>query len=101
MSIFHEVAVVGMHFRGVRAQQIVSALSEGDLLTLDREPENPYDANAIRVLYAEEHIGYIARESAVWIAPELDEGGTATCTVDRLELRKKNLHPICQIEVAG
>lgn len=99
MPSFPSVACVGMHFRGSNAVSAAAALEPGDRLTLEREPENPYDAYAIKVLLEDLHLGYIERGQAAWISPLLDEGATAETTVTHLEQRKNNIHPILQIEV--
>ncbi len=44
----------------------------GDKLMLEREPENPHDKNAIRVMNGRERIGYLNRQDAVWLAPLMD-----------------------------
>jgi HIRAN domain len=100
MSIFPNVACVGMHFRGQSAKDIVSLLEPGASFTLVREPENPYDAYALMVMFEDQHIGYIERGQAAWISPLLDEGMTAVATMTHTEMRGKNLHPILEIEVA-
>lgn len=51
----------------------VQSLSAGALFTLRREPENAYDNNAIQAMLGNLHAGYIAAESAAWIAPAMDE----------------------------
>jgi hypothetical protein len=51
--------IVGMHFRhqhGTPAKGIVKALSLGTRLTLQAEPTNPFDANAVMVLLRGEDI---------------------------------------------
>lgn len=97
MPMFTSVAVVGMYFRGAAAVELASALSTGEFLTLEREPENPYDAYAIKVLKEDIHIGYIEHSQSTWISPLLDEGHEAECVVEKLEQRGKNLHPIVTI----
>ena len=37
--------------------------------TLEPEPENPHDANAVRVLVEGRHVGYLSREDAVRYGP--------------------------------
>lgn len=104
MPTFENVAVVGMHFRerdGIPAKEIVSNFVPPLELTLEREPMNPYDHYAIKVLYQDQHIGYIEATSACFIAPYLDEGETMTCTVTSLEPRGRNLHPITEIKMAS
>lgn len=55
-------------------------------VALAREPNNPYDTNAIAVMVVETDgsarrtIGYVPREDAAEIAPSLDAaGGVAVC----------------------
>ena len=50
------------------------ALAPGSPLALRREPENEHDANAIAVDAAGEHVGFVPREIAAELAPELDAG---------------------------
>lgn len=99
--IFTDVAVVGMHFRerdGVPAKAIVANFVPPVELNLEREPDNPYDAYAVKVLYKREHIGYIERSSACFLAPWMDQGYTYKCVVDELIERKNNLHPVVRLE---
>lgn len=96
----YETQVVGMHFRerdGVPAKAIVANMIPPVELTLEREPDNRFDAYAIKVLYEGQHIGYIPATDACYIAPDLDDGATATCTVEDFVERKNNLHPICSV----
>lgn len=91
---FTDVAVVGMHFRGQHAKAWAEAVQPGTEVYYDREPENPYDSMAIRVLYNFQHVGYIERNQAAFIAPWLDQGTEFSCTVTGVEQRGKNTHPL-------
>lgn len=101
MSTFPDVQVVGMHFRGPDAKEAAASLEPGTMLRLEREPDNQYDPNAIKVFFESLWIGYIERGQAAWIAPLMDEGATPTCTVTEVREieagRKTNLHPIVSI----
>jgi len=99
-TLFPNVACVGMHFRGAQAQEIVALLDETSVLSLEREPENPYDAYAIKVIFSDIHIGYIERGQAAWISPLLDEGNVASVKMVKKEIRRNNLHPILDITVS-
>ena len=79
----YTVSLRGSNFRPIGAQAIVMGLTEGDELILEPEPSNQYDPYAIRVIHpaSSEHIGYVAKEFASEIAPMLEAGSTATCTV--------------------
>jgi HIRAN domain len=50
------------------------ALAPGGPLELRREPGNPHDANAIAVHAGGTHVGFVPRELAAELAPELDAG---------------------------
>lgn len=78
---FSSVACVGMRFRQPEDQAVAGALLPGDPVHLEREPYNPHDENAIKVIYSDHHIGYIARDSASFIAAYMDEGRRFGATV--------------------
>ena len=102
MPTYPNVKVVGMHFRGAHAKEIASALLPGNTLTLEREPENQFDINAIKVIHpgTEQHIGYVEASQAAWTASELDETSEPpTCTVTGLETANRNTYPVVTIVV--
>lgn len=99
MPTFPNVRVVGMHFRGGGAKDVAAAMSEATPITLEREPDNQFDAYAIKVLIENFHIGYIERGQAAWISPLMDDGDEAAATFTHHEEVKNNLHPILTIEV--
>jgi single-stranded-DNA-specific exonuclease len=56
-------------------EDAVKRCRPGDRLILKREPENPYDKNAVAVLGENgEQIGYLGRDNAEWVARLMDEG---------------------------
>lgn len=66
-----ETRVVGVTFEG--RQEVISKLHENDLLWLEREPENRFDANAVRVVRnCGEQVGYLNKYLAQNIAPFMD-----------------------------
>lgn len=64
--------IVGVTFDN--RQVLIRNLVEGETLELVREPENPYDANAVAVVDGDDHLGYIARDLACDLAREMDGG---------------------------
>ena len=60
------------------------ALHEGDLLTLVREPDNRYDADAIRVDWHGTMLGYVPRRDNVALARLLDKGTAVEARISRL-----------------
>jgi hypothetical protein len=70
-----EALLRGVSYRSFDAKEIVKNLTDGEELTLEREPDNAHDSNAIMVLAADEtHLGYIAKEVAAELAPWMDKG---------------------------
>ncbi|MCX8087625.1 MAG: HIRAN domain-containing protein [Rhodocyclaceae bacterium] len=49
-------------------------LKVGDRLTLIREPENPYDARAVRVEWRGHKLGYLPRAENEAVAAAMDRG---------------------------
>lgn len=99
----YSAKVVGMHFRekeGVPAKAIVGNMVGGEVLTLEREPDNRFDAYAIKVFFQGQHIGYIEASEAAYIAPDIDDGVEFTCTVVELESARNNLYPVVTIAPA-
>ena len=68
------VGVTKNNDEGVNIQNILPELEDGSKLNFVREPKNPYDANAIKVICDYQHIGYIRAELAEEIAPIMDSG---------------------------
>lgn len=71
MKMYSKIA--GVTFEG--RQKIVGNLAVGQRLKLVREPNNPYDPNAIAIKTEDsQHLGYINKKLASAIAPEMDSG---------------------------
>jgi hypothetical protein len=66
--------LVGMKYH-TGAAEALEQLGFGSPLTLQREPENVHDENAIMVFSEETFLGYIAREYASDWAPTFDSDG--------------------------
>jgi single-stranded-DNA-specific exonuclease len=66
-------------------QDAVRRCRKGDRLVLKREPENPYDKNAVAVLRENgDLIGYLARDNAEWVARVMDGGKRVEAKVKRI-----------------
>ena len=48
-------------FRFHQGPGVIARMRRGDLLALYAEPENPYDAGAVRLEFAGKHVGYVPR----------------------------------------
>ena len=77
-SVFvYETKVVGVSKENgdgtSRQEYIKQEVREDDQLSLEAEPTNPYDANAVKVLSKEGHqIGYLSKDMAEKVKPALD-----------------------------
>ncbi|HTW83712.1 MAG TPA: DEAD/DEAH box helicase [Candidatus Sulfotelmatobacter sp.] len=71
--------VVGVTFEG--RQDVVGALRAGEALELRRHADNAFDPNAIGVWYGSLQLGFVKREIAARIAPNLDAGERYTAEV--------------------
>ncbi len=71
--------IVGVSFEG--RQDKVTGLLPGAPLELVREPANTFDPNAVAVRYGALALGYIRREIARRIAPNIDSGERYKATV--------------------
>ena len=75
-------------FRYHAGAQVWTELRVGDVLELAHEPENPHDANAVRVLWRGRVLGYVPRRENAALAWGLDRG-----TPLRARISALNEHP--------
>jgi HIRAN domain len=94
-----ELAARGLRVCGVagaavhHADALASdAAAPGAPLDLRRDPGNPHDPNAIAVLAGDAQVGWVPREVAAELAPELDAGKPWSAVVLR-ELRPSPRDP--------
>jgi len=59
---------------GTARQHVLAVLQPGEPVTLQRQPDNPHDANAVAVLAGRHIIGFIGRYDAPEVAALLDAG---------------------------
>jgi len=75
-----EANVVGITFCNV-PMDIWIELKHDTELILEREPDNKWDKNAIKVLFKQQMLGYIEKEIAKDLAKTMDEGAKVTCKI--------------------
>jgi hypothetical protein len=63
---FYECYIAGVRFRP-GAADILADLDEGAAFTLQREPDNQHDPNAVKILHDGHHVGYVP----AFLAPEV------------------------------
>jgi len=85
-------------FRYHDAKTVFSDLRLGDRLELAREPDNPYDANAVRVEWRGKKLGYVPRRQNAALAWAMDRGETVSARVSRLR-EHRNPRERIQFEV--
>ncbi len=79
---FH-TKVAGVTFEG--RQTVVGALRPGEALALRREPDNPHDPHAVKVLTESGvQIGYLSARVASRLAPSMDTGTRYTATISQI-----------------
>ena len=85
---------------GNRQNTISNEVRVGMPIVLDREPDNPYDRNAIRVsLHSGSDIGYINRSDASSLAPILDRGAFYAGHIKKVHFGSTCNMPIVLIKV--
>lgn len=100
---FPSVRVVGQFFRereGIPAFLWSEEVPIGAEIEFEREPSNPHDPSAIKVLHNGTHMGYIERSQACFIAPHLDGGAAYTCRVTDKTTERQNVVPLVTFEPA-
>ena len=75
-------------FRHYEGRLVWGQLREGDTLALVREPDNPYDADAVRLEWNGRTIGYVPRLENSDLAQRLDAGMLLEARVTGLEKRR-------------
>ena len=74
--------IMGVSFEG--RQDIVAGLVPGLDLQLQRQPDNPNDANAIAVFYGSLQLGFLRKQIAKHLAPLVDAGITYLARVEHV-----------------
>jgi hypothetical protein len=84
----YSISVVGESFRnsdGKSRQAEIKWCRVGEPVELVREPDNPHDANCVKVVSARGvQIGNIGRDNG-WICERLDRGAPVSATIDFIE----------------
>lgn len=75
--------LAGVQFRPASAKSVVKFLKTDQVLGLERDADNPYDINAIKVIDPDslEFIGFVAKRDAADVAPYMDNGVATTVKV--------------------
>jgi hypothetical protein len=71
-------------FQFYQGKTLWDELKPGDTLTLVREPDNVYDANAVRVEWNGQRLGYIPRRENADVARQMDRGAPVKARIVKL-----------------
>lgn len=71
-------------FQYYEGKALWDMLRVGDTLTLRREPQNPHDANAVRIEWRGEMLGYLPRRDNADVARQMDHGAAVKARIVRL-----------------
>lgn len=63
-------------------------MKPGDTLALVREPDNPHDANAIRLEWQGRKLGYVPRRENSDLARQMDRGTAVEARITALKTRR-------------
>jgi single-stranded-DNA-specific exonuclease len=80
-SQFH-TKLVGVSFEG--RQDTIAGLRVGTDLTLQRQPDNQFDPNALAVYYGALQLGFVRKEIAKHLAPLIDGGARYRARIESL-----------------
>lgn len=90
-----KLKVVGVTFDnpdGTNRQKILSMLDTNSLVMLEREPDNKFDKNAVKVMTMFGQVGYIGKDYASILAEMMDTGRTFSTTVAEVDTYKGNYY---------
>jgi hypothetical protein len=76
-------------FKYYEARKLWQVMQNGDALTLVREPDNPYDPNAIRVEWQSRKLGFVPRAENAALARFMDGGQRLTARITTLPREKR------------
>ena len=79
-------------FRHYEGREVWRDLKAGDRLQLVREPQNPYDANAVRVDWRGVVLGYVPRSENAAVARQMDRGAALEARI--AALRENRNHSV-------
>jgi len=82
-------------FRHYDGGEVLRDLKPGARLELVREPDNPYDANAVRVEWRGVKLGYVPRRDNAAVARQMDRGAALEA---RLAGLRENRNRSVQLE---
>jgi hypothetical protein len=71
-------------FRYYQGRSLWDELEVGDALALVREPDNPFDPNAVRIEWRGHKLGYVPRRENARLARQMDHGAAVEARITEL-----------------
>jgi hypothetical protein len=72
------------------ARQVWPRMQVGDPVALVREPDNPHDANAVRIEWNGHVLGYLPRTENAAVARQIDRGNRLDARIARLDRHRNH-----------
>lgn len=89
-------SLVGASFRPSEARDALRRTTIGDRLSLEPDPENEYDSEAVRVMVEGHHAGFIAKKDNSPISKRLLSGDEVFAEIIAFE---NPIRPVLEIEL--
>ena len=86
--------LAGANFRPSEARAVCKALEIGEAVTLEADPDNEYDENAVRIMARGEFIGFVAKADNSAVSAALLRGEELTAEVIAFE---SSIKPVIEI----
>ena len=80
--IVQESPLAGFQYHN--GKQLWDDMKVGDTLALQREPDNPHDANAVSVYWNGQRLGYVPRRENTDVARQMDRGVPVKARIVRM-----------------
>lgn len=86
-------------FRYYEGRSLWDELRVGDALALVREPDNPFDPNAVRIEWRGHKLGYVPRRENGRLARQMDHGAAVEARITELR-RSRNGRNLLSYEIS-
>ena len=89
--------VAGTRFHQMKERDVAKRLAEGTGLKLEQEPTNPYDPNAVKILYEDFMLGYVPKVHSSEVSAMMDVSNLK-CKITSLDFTRPSWE-WCEVEV--
>lgn len=89
--------IAGVKFHEMH--KVINDLEVGQTLTLEPEPDNPYDSNAVKILSNDVMLGYVPKKFSAEVSMMIEEGFALSCVVNFINPVAKPWEQ-CEVEIS-